>query len=120
MDNKLLDTILASLAVVIFLIGWGYFAEPTNKQTEIAQKWGLEVPFLLKEACKQRNICKKYKDVRFGCAEAGSISKCVEIKMEGEAYGACSDAGISPLAEEVQPSSVQCIFWNLSSMLPKK
>jgi hypothetical protein len=110
MDIRLVDTIIASFALVVFLITLGYSAEPTNKQTEIAQKWGLSAPLLLKEACKQKSICKKYKDVRFGCAEAGSISKCVEIKMEGEAYGACSDAGISPLAEEVQPSSVQCLF----------
>ena len=113
---------------------WLYFAaiaglillmenkDPTKGQTSIAQNWGLSAPMLLKEACRQRSVCNKYKDARLSCAEAGSISKCIEIKMAGDDFGNCSDTGTSALAEEVRPSYLQCLTHNeyLFAPLSKK
>ena len=97
-------------------------AKPTSAQREVAGNYGLPVELLLFDSCEKKRICERYKDVRLSCAEAGNISKCVEIKMEGETYGDCSDTGISSLVEEVKTSFVQCLLYNryLSFALPKK
>ena len=109
----------AAIASLILLIE---IKDPTKGQTSIAQNWGLSAPMLLKEACRQRSICTKYKEVRLSCAEAGSISKCIEIKMAGDDFGNCSDTGTSALAEEVRPSYLQCLTHNdyLFAPLSKK
>jgi hypothetical protein len=97
-------------------------AKPTSAQKEVAGNYGLPVELLLFDFCEKKRICERHKDVRLSCAEAGNISKCVEIKMEGETYGDCSDTGISSLAQEAKASFVQCLLYSryFSFALPKK
>ena len=68
--------------------------------------------------CKAKAVCKNYPDVKQGCAAAGSIQKCIDIRMNGDDSTMCLDNGeIGGLDEQTTPSAIQCTAFKISEFL---
>ncbi len=107
------------LAIAVSIIGAIFGADKEQEKYLKISKMDASVFFKL--ACQSKSICKNYADVRLSCAEAGSIQKCIEIKMKGDDYSACTDDGrINGLEEQLVPNFAQCIGNKISSFLSSK
>lgn len=72
----------------------------------------------LRFACKAKAVCKNYPDIKQGCAEAGSIQKCIDIRMKGEDSSMCLDSGeVVGFDDKTRPSFAQCAAFQVSEFL---
>lgn len=107
------------LAVVVSIIGAIFSAD--KEQEKYLKESKMDATVFFKFACQSKSICKNYADVRLSCAEAGSIQKCIEIKMKGDDYSVCTDDGkIYGLDEKLVPNFAQCMGNKVSSFVSSK
>lgn len=106
------------VVLALFVFGF-YLAAPSDYQSQIIKAaGGNEAKFFL-QACKLKSVCSKFSDVRQSCAEAGSIDRCIAIKMNGAPYEDCDNEGhISLIPENAIPSSAQCLLAKIRYMSP--
>ena len=72
----------------------------------------------LRFACKAKTVCKSYPDIKLGCAEAGSIQKCIDIRMKGEDSSMCLDSGgVVGFDDKTRPGFAQCAAFQISEFL---
>jgi hypothetical protein len=99
--------------IVICLIWYGItsLGDPNESQEKFVQNAKVDFKKFTTYACEQKESCKKYAEVLKSCAEAGSIKKCVEIRMEKASYEACTDEGINgTFPADATPSALQCLY----------
>ena len=107
-------TATAALVVLTLLPGLHELAKLNEEQFSFIKSAGLSSTQFISTNCDLKPICKHYSEVRLSCAEAGSIDRCIEIKMEGEPYRKCSEDGhVAFLPEKVRPSVFQCLAVNI-------
>lgn len=111
-DEKLKTTtrVFNSLLVLVFVaIALIYPATPSDKQEVFARKLNMDGYAFIKYACKEQSICQHYAGVRFSCAAAGNIDRCIDIKMENDNYSVCTtDGKLAGVDSDVMPGTVQC------------
>ena len=72
----------------------------------------------LRFSCKAKAICATYPEILQNCAAAGSIQKCISIRMHGEDSSMCLDNGqVGGLDEKTSPSFVQCTAFKIDEFL---
>jgi hypothetical protein len=97
---------------LLILIPFGLYAfieEPSKDQQKFISQTKISFNDFEKYACEQKEVCSRYPDVLKSCAEAGSINKCVDIRLDNADYSMCTNKGVSegfPL--EATPSVAQC------------
>jgi hypothetical protein len=75
----------------------------------------------LRFACKSKTVCKKYPDVKQGCAAAGNIQKCIDIRMKGKDSSMCLDDGeVVGFDDKTLPSFAQCTAFQVSEFFRTK
>ena len=75
----------------------------------------------LEFTCHLKPLCEDFAKVRLSCAEAGSIQKCIEIRMKGDDYHLCTEDGnISDIDEKLMPSFAQCTGHKILSFVNRK
>jgi hypothetical protein len=108
--------LIAYVATAIFLMESEKPNEAQKKiignVTEASQKEFLTF------ACKAKSICKGYPDIKQGCAEAGSIQKCIDIRMQGEDSSICLDnGGVVGLDDKTRPGFAQCAAFKIFGLV---
>jgi hypothetical protein len=107
---SLFDTLVAIGMLILIAFGlYSFILEPTKDQQKFVAQTKISFDDFEKYACGQKETCSRYPDVLKSCAEAGSINKCVAIRLDNADYSMCTNKGVSeafPL--DVTPSAAQC------------
>lgn len=103
--------ILLSFGIAFFAMCFveagNHLSELSADQKKVVNEW--KIQNFLTSTCKAKTVCPHFAEVRLSCAEAGSIQKCIEIRMKGEDYSLCTDDGnISGIDDKLMPSFSQC------------
>ncbi|MDE2310879.1 MAG: hypothetical protein KGL01_08645 [Betaproteobacteria bacterium] len=125
--NKLPETkndFFARAFLLLFFIGVPLIISISGTnvdQEKYAREHKIDKMDYLKFTCQSKSICKNYAEIRLSCAEAGSIPKCIDIKMKGDDYSVCTDDGnISGLDEKLVPNFAQCFGSRVISFISRK
>lgn len=93
--------------------------EKLSAQQSFAKSIGVPFPQYIANTCKLEKICLRYNIVRRECATAGSIKKCIKIKMGNSDYSACEGGNFfehAPGTVGVLPTYNQCIFNKINGL----
>lgn len=69
------------------------------------------------ELCEEKAVCERYPDVKQECATAGSVERCISIKMHNRDISMCNEEGQLDLAPKDVPSKTYCVTLKLAYFL---
>ena len=118
-DSAAVSIIAIGAAVIAIAIIW--FVSLNAEQENYLSATKISKEDYLKFACKAKSVCPDYAEIRISCAEAGSIQKCIEIRMRGDDYSVCTDDGkIIGIDDKLMPSFAQCTGHKIFSFVNRK
>ncbi len=111
-------------AILVIYVGGGLILVifgPNVDQEKYAHENKIDTLDYLKLTCHSKSVCRNYAEIRLSCAEAGSIQKCIEIKMQGDDFSVCTDDGnISGIDDKLMPNFAQCSGSKILSLFSQK
>jgi len=103
--------------ILLLLVVLGSLMQTTQDQKQFIELIKIDEKIFFPLACKMKETCNDFRNIRKTCANAGNIDECIKIRSDNQNYlDLCAANGESNFPSNVTPNWAQCFRVDIDSL----